>query len=127
MTYLLMAIAGLWMADGVALLLAPGRMVALLKEALLIAPAMTSWSGVTVVLGMVLLVGTVKLPYQPLWWGVGIVMIGKGVFLIMAPNRWRQAVLRWCLTRDPLDYRFLGLGLCALALLLLDAVNWGHG
>ena len=47
MSYLLMAIAGLWMADGLALLAAPLWTVALVRQALASSPSHAMWSMVT--------------------------------------------------------------------------------
>lgn len=124
MPLLMFAIAGLWLADGLALLVAPDRAMALLRQAVLASPRLVKWGSVSAALGLMLLVGTKGLRYQPLWHLVGIAMIGKGLFLLWAPDMWRQRVVQWCLSRDPVDYRIWGLGLCALALLLLDALGW---
>ena len=112
------------MADGLLLMIAPDRMVKTLKQALAIAPGLLTWGGIAGVLGIVLLVGSQGLPYQPLWGVVALAMIAKGLFLVMAPEDWRRSVLQWCLAREVVDYRFLGLGLCALSILLLDALGW---
>ncbi|RMH32726.1 MAG: hypothetical protein D6690_13270 [Nitrospirae bacterium] len=124
MPFLMFAIAGLWLADGLALLVAPDRAMALLRQAVLASPRLVKWGSVSATLGLMLLVGTKGLRYQPLWHLVGIAMIGKGLFFLWAPDMWRQGVVQWCLSRDPVDYRIWGLGLCALALLLLDALGW---
>jgi len=55
MSYLLMAIAGLWMADGVALLVAPLWTVGQVRQALSISPSLVKWSGVTLAAGLILL------------------------------------------------------------------------
>ena len=123
MWYLLMAIAGLWMVDGLALLIAPLRMVALLEESLVASPAIMNWSGLSAVLGVILLVEGGELSYYPLWLIVGLAMLGKGIFFLWASDEQRVMVLRWCLKREVVDYRFWGLGLCTLSLLLLDSVG----
>ena len=123
MRYLLMAIAGLWMADGLALLVAPLRMIALLKESLVVSPSIMNWSGLSMVLGSILLIQSGELLYHPLWLITGLAMLGKGFFFLWASDKRRSVMLQWCLKRDAVDYRFLGLGLCALSLLLLDAVG----
>lgn len=123
MPLLMFAIAGLWMADGLTLLVAPDRAMELLRQAMAASPRLVKWGGVSGLLGVVLLLGTEGLPYQPLWHVVAGAMIGKGMFLVWAPDEWRQRVVQWCLGRDPVDYRIWGIGLCALALLLLDALG----
>jgi len=124
MKYLLAGIAGIWMADGLALLVAPRHVIARVREVLVLSPAVLRWEGIGVCLGLVLLTGTGGLHYQPLWLATGAAMIVKGMFLAMGPERFRKSVLEWCLQREDVDYRFWGLGLCALALLLLHALGW---
>ena len=128
MAYILFAIAGLWMADGLLLLVAPDRMIGMLKQALSISPGLVKWGAVAWVLGILLLFGAAGLPYQPLWGVVSLAMIAKGLFWFMAPDTWRQGVIKWCLEREVVDYRFWGLGMCTLSILLLDALGWlQHG
>jgi len=38
-------IAGLWMADGLALLLSPERMIAILRQSIIVAPGFLKWGG----------------------------------------------------------------------------------
>ena len=123
MWYLLMAVAGLWMVDGLALLIAPLRMIALLEESLVASPSIMNWSGLSAVLGVILLVEGGELSYYPLWLIAGLAMLGKGIFFLWASDEQCVMVLRWCLKREAVDYRFWGLGLCALSLLLLDSVG----
>ena len=106
-----MAIAGLWMADGLALLVAPFRMIALLKESLVVSPSIMNWSGLSVVLGLILLIQGGELPYHPLWLVTGLAMLGKGIFFLLASDEQRAMVLEWCLEREAVDYRFFRLPL----------------
>jgi hypothetical protein len=124
---ILFFIAGLWMADGVALLIAPERMISSLRRSLIAAPGFLKWGGVAAVLGIFLLLGTRGVPYQPLWIIVGLSMVGKGIFLYAGSDLWRLRIVKWCLERELVDYRIWGLGLCALSVLLLDALGWGKG
>lgn len=124
MEYALAAIAGIWMADGLVLLVAPRYVIARLREVLALSSAMLRWEGVAVCLGLVLLLGAGGRPYQPLWTVTGGVMVIKGLFLAVGPEHWKKGVLDWCLQREDVDYRFWGLGLCALALLMLNALGW---
>ncbi len=127
MEYVLAAIAGIWMADGLALLVAPQYVIARVREVLALSSAMLRWEGVAVGLGLLLLLGSRGLPYQLLWAITGGAMVVKGLFLAVGPERWKKGVLEWCLQREDVDYRFWGLGLCTLALLLLKALGWlGH-
>lgn len=123
MTYLLMIIAGFWMADGIALLIAPTRMVGLLKESLVVAPSLLKWSWLTAAFGLVLLLEAQGLLYTPLWVIAGLMMIAKGVFIFSSKEGIRTSVVNWCLTREAIDYRFWGLGLCMLSLLLVNALG----
>ena len=123
---ILFFIAGLWMADGLALLFAPERMIWTLRQSLNVAPSFLKWGGLAGVLGVVLLVSTQGIAYQPLWIAVGLSMIAKGIFLYAGSDLWRLRIVKWCLEREPIDYRIWGLGLCTLSVLLLDALNWGR-
>ena len=124
MSYLLMAIAGLWMADGLALLVAPLRTVVLVRQALSTSPSLLKWSGLTLVGGMILLLQASDLPYQVLWMVTGFAMVAKGGFFLLSNDDMRQSVLQWSLSREAVDYRFWGLGLCTLSLLLIHASGW---
>ncbi|MGH7231668.1 MAG: hypothetical protein ACREJU_09960 [Nitrospiraceae bacterium] len=124
MRYVLAAIAGIWMADGLALLMAPRHIIARVREVLSLSPRMLRWEGVAASLGILLVIGAQDLNFHFLWTLAGLAMLIKGVFLAMGPDQWRHQVLEWCLRREEVDYRFCGLGLCALAVLLLHALGW---
>ena len=123
MSYLLMAIAGMWMADGLVLLVAPLRVIALLKESLAVSPSIINWSGISAVLGVILLFQISELPYHPLWLVIGLVMVAKGLFFLLASLEYRHLIVKWCVNREAVDYRFWGLALCTLSVLLLDSVG----
>jgi hypothetical protein len=112
------------MADGLALLVAPEQVIARVRQTLSVAPSLLRWEAVAATLGVLLLVGAQGLRYQPLWALAGLGMIVKGLFLGWGPSRWRDPLVGWCLHREPVDYRFWGLGLCTLAVLLLHALGW---
>ena len=124
MSYLLMAIAGLWMADGLALLVAPLRIVGQVRQALSTSPSLAKWSGLTLVGGTILLLQASDLTYPIVWMVTGLAMVAKGGFFLLSNDETRQSVLQWCLSREAVDYRFLGLGLCALSVLLIHACGW---
>lgn len=124
MSYLLLAIAGLWMADGLALLVAPLWTVGQVRQALSTSPSLLKWSGLTLVGGMILLLQASDLPYQVLWMVTGFAMVAKGGFFLLSNDEIRQSVLQWGLSREAVDYRFWGLGLCTLSLLLIHASGW---
>ena len=56
--------------------------------------------------------------------GDGGGMIAKGAFLSIGTHSWRGPVIDWYVGREDIDYRFWGLGLCTLAVLLLHALGW---
>ena len=124
MSYLLMAIAGLWMADGLALLVAPLWIVGQVRQALSTSPSLAKWSGLTLVGGMILLLQASDLPYQVLWMVTGLAMVAKGGFFLLSNDEIRQSVLQWGLSREAVDYRLWGLGLCTLSVLLIHACGW---
>lgn len=125
--YILAAIAGMWMADGLALLSAPLLVMQRLQESLDGSPNLLRWQAIGIVLGIILLWWAAPLPYQPLWWMTGGAMVIKSGFLIWGPVTWRLSLLNWCFTREAVDYRFFGLWLCTLAVLLLHALGLLHG
>ena len=124
MSFLLMASAGLWMADGLALLVAPLWIVGQVRQALSTSPSLAKWSGLTLVGGMILLLQASDLPYQVVWMVTGLAMVAKGGFFLLSNDEIRQSVLQWGLSREAVDYRFWGLGLCTLSLLLIHACGW---
>jgi uncharacterized protein YjeT (DUF2065 family) len=117
-------IAGIWMADGLALLIAPRHVMTQAREVLAVAPKALSWEGLAAGLGICLLAGTRGLHYELLWTMTGAAMVVKGAFLLMGPQQWKRNVLDWCLRREDIDYRFWGLSLCTLSILLLHAAGW---
>ncbi len=123
MTWLLMAIAGLWLADGLVLVVAPLWIIGRMRHVFTAFPAMTTWSGVTLVAGLILLLESPGLAYHVLWLAAGAAMVVKGGFFLLADDDTRHAVVAWCLNREAVDYRFWGLGLCALSLLLIHALG----
>jgi hypothetical protein len=60
-------VAGIWMADGLALLIAPRHVMTQAREVLAIAPKVLSWEGLAAGLGICLLAGTRGLHYEILW------------------------------------------------------------
>jgi hypothetical protein len=120
----LAALAGIWLADGIALLIAPRYIVIQVQQLLHQSPAVLRWEFLTVVGGFFLLFTAQELPYQWLWRITAGDMIAKGIFLVIGPASWRGPVIDWCAGREDIDYRFWGLGFCALAVLLLHALGW---
>ena len=122
--YALAAIAGIWLADGISLLLAPRFVVERLREVIRQQPTIWTWQWLSIVAGAVLLIAALPLRYQPLWVLTALAMLIKGLFLALGPKIWRSCLVEWCLNREDVDYRFVGIGLCTLAALLLHALGW---
>ena len=125
--YVLAAIAGIWLIDGLTLLLFPLVVIRRVEKTLTQAPQLMRWEAVGIWLGLILLLFTSHLPYQPLWWAAGIAMAAKGWLFAWGPPQWRDPILDWCFHRDAVDYRFLGLWLGTLAVLLLHGFGWLGG
>jgi hypothetical protein len=120
-------LAGIWLADGLSLLIAPRWIMNRIREVISQSPGIFRWETLAIAAGLALLILGMDLAYQPLWMITACGMIGKGLFLWLSPTRLRTRVLEWCFAREEVDYRFWGLGLCALAVLLLHALGWiGH-
>jgi hypothetical protein len=122
--YVLAGLAALWLADGIALLAAPRWTIDRVREALNQSPLILRWESFSIVAGLGLAVLGFDLRYRPLWAIVGLSMILKGILLSLGPKRPRETVMQWCLKREEVDYRFWGLTLCILAVLLLHALGW---
>jgi hypothetical protein len=122
--YALAAFAGVWLADGMALLVAPRHIITLVRELVQQSPAILRWELLAIIGGILLFFATQELPYQSLWMVTAGGMIAKGAFLSIGPHSWRGPVIDWCVSREDIDYRFWGLGLCTLAVLLLHALGW---
>ena len=114
----------LFRSDGLSLLLAPRFVVERLREVIRQQPAVWTWQWLSVVAGGVLLAAGASLTYQPLWTLIALGMLIKGFFLALGPQTWRSRLIEWALTREDVDYRFVGIGLCTLAVLLLHALGW---
>jgi hypothetical protein len=122
--YVLAALAGMWLADGMALLVAPRYIIAQVRGLLQHSPAILRWEFLAIIAGVFLFFAAQELPYYWLWMVMAGVMVAKGTFLSIGSPSWRKPVIDWCLGREDIDYRFWGLGLCALAVLLLHALGW---
>ena len=122
--YALAALAGIWLADGIALLMSPRYIIVQVRELLQQTPTILRWEFLAIIGGLFLFFAAQDLPYQWLWMVTAGGMISKGAFLSIGPPSWRGPVIDWCVSREDIDYRFWGLGLCALAVLLLHALGW---
>ena len=122
--YALAALAGIWLADSLSLLLAPRFMIARLREVAQQQSTIWNWQWLSVAVGIFLLIAGLPLPHQPLWILTAISMITKGLVLTCGPVAWRTQLVEWALSREDVDYRFVGIGLCTLAVLLLHALGW---
>lgn len=63
-------------------------------------------------------------PCQWLWMVTAEGVIATRAFLSIETHSWREPVIDWRVGREDIDYRFRGLSLCTLAVLLLDALGW---
>jgi hypothetical protein len=122
--YILAFLAGIWAADGLLLLIAPRAVISRVREAAPMTPGILRWQILAIAAGIALLILGSDIPYSPLWMITAFGMIAKGFVLWLGPAELRARILEWCLNREDVDYRFWGLGLCALALLLLHALGW---
>ena len=122
--YALAFLAGVWLADGFILLIAPRALMNRFREMTLTQPGIFRWQIVAVAAGVTLCVLGLDLAYWPLWIAVGVGMIAKGLFLWLGPPALREQVIAWCVAREDVDYRILGISLCTLAVLLLHALGW---
>ena len=118
------ALAGIWLADGIVLLISPRYIIAQVREVLQQPPEILRWELLAIFGGAFLLFAAKDLPYPWLWMVMAGGMIAKGAFLSVGPPSWRKPVIAWCLGREDIDYRFWGLGLCMLAVLLFHALGW---
>lgn len=117
-------LAGIWFIDGLALLIAPLTVMARIREALAEQPHFFRWQIVSILAGVCLLFLGRDLSHQAAWIVAGIAMISKGIVLWLGPSSLTSSLTNWFLQREAVDYRFWGLGLCALAMLLLHALGW---
>ena len=82
------------------------------------------WELLAIIGGVFLPFAAQELPYQWFWMVTAEGMIAKGAFLSIETHSWRGPVIDWCVGREDIDYRFWGLGHCALAVLLLYTLGW---
>jgi hypothetical protein len=122
--YTLAVLAGIWVVDGLALLIAPRSVINRVREAMAETPDILRWQILAVAAGIALFILGSDMVYSILWMIIALGMIAKGCFLWLGPTTLRERVLEWCWHREDVDYRFWGLGLCALAVLLLHALGW---
>lgn len=120
---LLIALMAVWLLDGIALLANPQGVVHAVRELLARRGGAPRWWALSSMLGIALFLLPSSVPYRALWLVVGSSMVIKGLFLAFAPARWRDSFLAWCLSREDVDYRFWGLGLCALAIVLWHSLG----
>jgi hypothetical protein len=122
--YTLAFLAGIWAADGLSLLLAPRAVINRVREATALTPHIFRWQILAIAAGVALFILGFDIAYSVLWMITALGMIAKGLLLWLGPIALRERVLKWCLNREDVDYRFWGLGLCTLAVLLLHALGW---
>ena len=118
------AVARVCLANSIALLVAPRYVITQARKLLQQFPAILRWELLPIIGGVFLLFAAQELPYQWLWIVTAGGMIARGAFLSIGPHSGREPVIDWCVGREDIDYRFWGLGHCALAVLLLHALGW---
>jgi hypothetical protein len=104
--YALATLAGIWLADGMALLVTPRYIITQVRELLQQSPAILRWELLAIIGGSFLLFAEQGLPYQSLWMVTAGGMIAKGAFLSIGTHPWRGPVIDWCVGREDVDYRF---------------------
>lgn len=98
-------------------------MIGQIRQTLVASPLPRRWSGLTLVAGMILLLDASDLTSQGLWMVIGVAMAVKGGFLLLSNEGTCRSALQWCVSREAVDDRFWGLGLCALSMLLIHALG----
>ena len=94
--YALAALAGVWLADGIALLVAPRYIITQVLELLQQPLAILRWELVTIIGGVFLFFAAQELPFQWLWMVTAGGMIAKGAFLSIRPHSSCGPVIDWC-------------------------------
>ena len=93
------ALAGVWLADGIALLVAPHYIITPVHNLLQQSPAILRWELVAIIGGVFLFFSAQELPYQWLWMMTAGGMNAKGAFLSIETHSWRGPVIVWCIGR----------------------------
>jgi hypothetical protein len=122
--YALAALAGVCLANSIALLVTPRYVITQTRELLQQFPAILQWELIAILGGVFLFFAAQELPYQWLWMVTAGGMIAPSAFLSIGTHSGRELVIGWCIGREDIDYRFWGFGLCTLAALLLYALGW---
>jgi hypothetical protein len=79
--YALAALAGIWLTDGIALLVAPRYIITQACELLRQFPTIGRWEFLAIIAGVFLFFAAQDLPYQWLWQVAAGGMVAKGTFL----------------------------------------------
>lgn len=98
-------------------------MIGQIRQPLVASPLLGRWSGVTLVAGMILLLDASDLTCRGLWMVIGVAMVVKGGFFLSSNEDTCRSALQWRVNREAVDYRFWGLGLCALSMPLIHALG----
>jgi hypothetical protein len=75
--YVLAALGGVWLADGMALLVAPRYIITQVRNLVHQSPAVLRWEFLTIIGGVFLFFGAPEFPYQSLWMVTAGGMIAK--------------------------------------------------
>ncbi|HEY6288813.1 MAG TPA: hypothetical protein VIW48_05145 [Nitrospiraceae bacterium] len=93
MDNVLAALAGIRLADDMALMLAPRYIITQVRELLQQSPAILQWELLAIIGGVFLLFASQELPYQWLRMVTAGDTIAKGTFLSIETRSWRGPVI----------------------------------
>lgn len=79
--YALAALAGIWLTDGITLLIAPRFIITQVRELLQQSPSILRWELLAIIAGAFLFFAAQDLPYRWLWMVTAGGMVAKGLFL----------------------------------------------
>jgi len=91
--YALGLLAGVWLADGASLLIAPRAVMNWVREVIVKTPDVFRWQILGIAAGVALFALGLDLAYQPLWVITALGMIAKGLFLWLGPAKLRKRIL----------------------------------
>jgi len=122
----LAALAGVCLANSIALRVAPCYVITQARELLQQFPAILRWELLPIIGGVFLLFARAGTALPMALDGDGRIRDHQGAFLSIETHSRRRPVIDWWVGQAGVDYRFRGLGLCTLAILLLYALGWSR-
>lgn len=91
---------GVWLINGIALLVAPHCIMSQVREVVRQSPALLRWEILAIIGGILLFFSAQEISYQTLWMVTAVGMIVKGAILSIGPDSWRRPVFAWCVGRE---------------------------